>query len=576
MNKPAAISSRLCLLPLAAALLLAWNAGANANSRSGVRTASRFEALDAGADVKQLFKTLRQRRPPQPERDQTGHETTTRAVRNCNDHGSGSLRDAVASASSGDTLDLGNLRCSVITLTSGAIAVEVDDLTIKGSRRHPVVVDGNNADRVFDHRGTGTLSLSDMALVRGHATASSGFVYGGCIVSAGSVALDHAAIAGCDVSSPSESAYGGGLFAAGTATLDSSAVLSNTVHGAIHAVGAGVLAYANVVRNSTISWNSAVAVGTATLPEGNAIDASMGGVGSIDNLDISDSLIHGNTVSASSSFSDQIIVANEAGAHTFSILTLTRSTVSDNAARSMNTASSLTDYIICYSIAGGVRGASLVITDSTISGNSSSSIATNPQGVGYTGVRGGGIHTLGHYGGLTLSNSTVSGNKATRSTSARYPYGYSTGGGIEDNGVFLTLQNSTIALNTSELGSGIYVYNTADIHAESTIVARNTSSAGGTDFDVFEPMTVVGANNLLGSSSVALTLPVGTLFGDPRLAPLADNGGPTLTHALRPDSPAIDRGNNVAGFTFDQRGPGFPRKVGRATDIGAFERRAGH
>src|SRR5262249_58319371 len=62
---------------------------------------------------------------------------------------------------------------------------------------------------------------------------------------------------------------------------------------------------------------------------------------------------------------------------------------------------------------------------------------------------------------------------------------------------------------------------------------------------------------------------------NPRLGPLASNGGPTLTHALLPSgppSPAIDKG---AVFTpvpaTDQRGPGFARTVGPQTDVGAFE-----
>ena len=63
---------------------------------------------------------------------------------------------------------------------------------------------------------------------------------------------------------------------------------------------------------------------------------------------------------------------------------------------------------------------------------------------------------------------------------------------------------------------------------------------------------------------------------DPLLAPLADNGGPTLTHALLPGSPAINAGdlNAVAGVDdvplYDQRGKGFDRIVSRI-DIGAFE-----
>ncbi len=55
------------------------------------------------------------------------------------------------------------------------------------------------------------------------------------------------------------------------------------------------------------------------------------------------------------------------------------------------------------------------------------------------------------------------------------------------------------------------------------------------------------------------------------LGPLADNGGPTLTHALLPGSPAIDAGDNTDAPEWDQRGPGFPRIVNGTIDIGAFE-----
>jgi hypothetical protein len=58
---------------------------------------------------------------------------------------------------------------------------------------------------------------------------------------------------------------------------------------------------------------------------------------------------------------------------------------------------------------------------------------------------------------------------------------------------------------------------------------------------------------------------------DPLLAPLADNGGPTRTHALLPGSPAISAGSNPANLTTDQRGAGFPRVYESAADIGAFE-----
>jgi hypothetical protein len=66
-------------------------------------------------------------------------------------------------------------------------------------------------------------------------------------------------------------------------------------------------------------------------------------------------------------------------------------------------------------------------------------------------------------------------------------------------------------------------------------------------------------------------LPPDTLRVDPLLAPLADNGGPTLTHALLPGSPAIDAGGNDYDFTYDQRGFGYARRSGVRPDIGAFE-----
>jgi hypothetical protein len=56
---------------------------------------------------------------------------------------------------------------------------------------------------------------------------------------------------------------------------------------------------------------------------------------------------------------------------------------------------------------------------------------------------------------------------------------------------------------------------------------------------------------------------------DPKLGPLADNGGSTLTMALLRGSPAIDSGNTAAAPQTDQRG--FSRPFGAATDIGAYE-----
>ena len=58
------------------------------------------------------------------------------------------------------------------------------------------------------------------------------------------------------------------------------------------------------------------------------------------------------------------------------------------------------------------------------------------------------------------------------------------------------------------------------------------------------------------------------------VSPLADNGSAdgTRTMALMAGSPAINAGGAVlGGLTTDQRGTGFPRVIGGAVDMGAFE-----
>jgi hypothetical protein len=73
------------------------------------------------------------------------------------------------------------------------------------------------------------------------------------------------------------------------------------------------------------------------------------------------------------------------------------------------------------------------------------------------------------------------------------------------------------------------------------------------------------------NAPVNASLPGDTLADDPLLLPLANNGGPTQTHAFRDGSPAFGNGNNNSSLGTDQRGSGFPRTVNGTTDIGAFQ-----
>ncbi len=135
------------------------------------------------------------------------------------------------------------------------------------------------------------------------------------------------------------------------------------------------------------------------------------------------------------------------------------------------------------------------------------------------------------------------------------------------------VSNSTIANNHAAVGAGIYLRGSPQpLTLQSTLISGNVAAAGnGPDLDAAFAVNVIGANNLIGVVAANVTLPVGTLHGEPHLRALADNGGPTRTHALTYGSPALDAGNNLAGLTNDQRGAGFPRMLGTGVDIGAYE-----
>jgi hypothetical protein len=155
-----------------------------------------------------------------------------------------------------------------------------------------------------------------------------------------------------------------------------------------------------------------------------------------------------------------------------------------------------------------------------------------------------------------VTNSTFSGNRT---------YGaYGGGSGIYNTGT-ATVTNSTFSGNftyfDSLLGGGIHNVGTATLH--NTIVANNTEQ------NCSGAMTNAG-HNLDSDASCRWGTSNGSLSDtDPRLGPLADHSGSTLTMALLPGSPAIDAGDQGGCPATDQRG--MARPIGRQCDIGAYE-----
>jgi hypothetical protein len=111
------------------------------------------------------------------------------------------------------------------------------------------------------------------------------------------------------------------------------------------------------------------------------------------------------------------------------------------------------------------------------------------------------------------------------------------------------------------------------LNSGNSIIAGNNAPGGP---DISLALTSQGYN-LIGDTN-DITSISGDTTGNilnvlPLLGPLANNGGPTQTHALLTGSPAINAGSNAlaSALTTDQRGPGFLRNVGGRVDIGAFE-----
>jgi hypothetical protein len=414
-------------------------------------------------------------------------------VTSCQDSGTGSLRAAVAMAGDGDAIDLTQLSCSQITLTTGRIDT-THNLLLQGPGSGLLTIDGNHNDRIFNQNANAVLAIYGLTLQDGYDTFG-----GGCIYSAGPVLLNDAVITGCRlVGIAGTSIYeGGAILVKSQLVATSSRIVDNEIYASLGgAVGGGVVVTGDLVlMNSTISGNSATTVAQSGIAKSGGVD--VGG-----------------------------------------ILTMQYSTIADNTAYSL--------------YGGGVAGGALVIgpatiRNSTISGNTAAAVG---------GLR---IYGQNTTSSSVIVNSTISDNVATASV-----------GGIYSRGP-LTIANTTIAFNTeaNSLGGGLRLhYGVADV--QSSIIAANVSGAAPANIGLGIGGGVSGSNNLIGDSG-SVTLPPDTIQSDPRLLPLANNGGPTLTHALRPDSPALEAGNNSQGLANDQRGPPFLRVLGVAADIGAVE-----
>jgi hypothetical protein len=220
---------------------------------------------------------------------------------------------------------------------------------------------------------------------------------------------------------------------------------------------------------------------------------------------------------------------------------LIRSEVSDNIARFGGGILAANDSPDAQTTNG--KGA-ITLYDTTVSGNSAL-------------ITGGGISLYGNVLAI-VSNSTVAFNAAQGATAA-------SGGLRVDNGIVsgsvpavnnlpnvVILESSIIGDNTAPAGT------TPDLNYNLNGAPLEPVTANKSLVQTFNPaFTVSGSGNLVGVSA--------------QLGALANNGGSTRTHALQAGSQAINAGSNPLNAPTDQRGAGYARIVGTASDMGAFE-----
>jgi len=485
----------------------------------------------------------------------------TITVANAFDSGAGSLRQAIADANPGDTIVFyASLSGATITLAS-QLSIN-KDLTIDGSSLSlPVTISGDYSTRVFSIGTGATVTLKRLVISDGYTSGE-----GGGIVNNGSLTMTNTTISGNYALGD-----GGGIINHGSLNVTGSTISSN-----IATSGGGITNHGSLtVTDSSFSSNLTTAGGgiqnktnaTLTVITSNFSEneAEQGGGGIFN---------EGNTSVTKSTFSDNTAIYGAGILSFLAMTTISESTFSGNKADT----------------GGGVCDISgtLSVTGSSFSGNIAS-------------VEGGGIYTFS-YSTLNVVNSTFSENFAAKGGGISNDY-YSTlnltkstlsgniadeGGGIWNNSS-ATVANSTFSGNSAvQKGGGIMNDYDGILYLKNSTLSANIGPSFGTG--IFNEGTLFFSNNIIANSvgedcnsgyfltNTQNLVEDGSceadLSGDPMLGPLADNGGPTQTHALLPGSPAIDAGDAATCIASpvsgkDQRG--VKRPQGAGCDIGAFE-----
>lgn len=417
--------------------------------------------------------------------------------------------------------------CSgTITLTN-TISVALDT-TVDGSGQS-VTLSGNDAVRVFRVNAGTTLNLNRLTIANGRDNSGSG----------------------------------GGIFNSGTVIINNSTFSRNWAYlsggGIINFPGASA-----VISDSTFNNN------TTDIQNGGGIGCWPG-----TSLTVANTTFRNNTsgqygggihVDGMANLTDVTIIDNRAvaagggiaAANSAANVTLNRANISGNEANgsgggigiwSSGATLSINQVTIDNNTAGQYGGG-ISAGDDTIVTIANSTVSNNAAV-----ADGGGIFNTG---AASLTNVTISGNQSDLGIAN------DSGGGIYNGPAgILTMTNVTVANNVANNSQGDGMFNAGTVNLLNTLFAKNgDENCVGTG--------VLDANYSLSSDSTCSFIGFHNLTNaNPQIAGLANNGGPTQTHALLPGSPAIDKADPTSFPPIDQRG--VTRPQGAGPDIGAYE-----
>jgi hypothetical protein len=551
---------------------------------------------------------------------QPTHAATITVTNNL-DSGSGSLRQAVLKASSGDRIVFSPATFNhAVTITLSRQIEISKSLTIDGATSNVVTptLSGNGITRTFQVDPATNVTLKRLRIVNGSCAGCPG----GGIYNQGTLSLTLSALISNTASSGGVTGGGGAIYNDTSATLNVSGCtfISNSAigryGGAIYnAVSATVsITSSSLTGNSTVWVNGSGGMGGAVYNEGSLHVTNSNVIGNRADNVYGGGIAHydGSAVVINSTFTDNSTYQG-GGIYSRAPLTVTGSTFTRNTAaygggisnrgvgnlNSTTFISNTADRTFSFTGDGGgifnagtlqvasgkfignngQRGAgiynelTLTVISSTLAGNSASqsgggifnSYLYNFSAPLYVVDSTFSANSAGWTGGgiantdrLMITNTTFSGNTAVQWGGGVAHYGYDVNGTVVCHPFNAT--NSTFAADSARRGNEILTSCPATL--------TNSIVAGGCDFDVFA--ITDGGYNLDSGNSCGFSTTLHSLINtDPLLGPFGSYGGPAQTFALAQGSPAIDAADNATCPLTDERG--VTRPVGAHCDIGAFE-----